>query len=242
MRTLIFILTSFITVSLAAQTPVMKSFATASGQKILLQFDYPELIKVSTWDKNEIQITGNVSINGGENDEAFEVTQSTSGNTLVVEGRVKDIKQLPHRFTIMKGKEKVTFKTREDFEKYRNEHGRDYTYTSQGVDIEITLEVKLPRNFETRIESTYGLVEIRDFTGPLIVACTYGGVDVAVQASTTGELIAETRYGQIYSNLDFSFSGSEFKDFHTQVVAKPGKGHRYSFESKYGNVYLRKSL
>jgi hypothetical protein len=56
-----------------------------------------------------------------------------------------------------------------------------------------------------------------------------------------GELNAETNYGQIYSNLDYKFSGREEEDFHTLVSAKLGNGPSYSFESKYGNVYLRKS-
>jgi hypothetical protein len=242
MRALIFILFTFITGSLAAQTPVAKSFATSSGQKILLRFDYPELIKVSTWEKNEISITGSVSINGGENDNAFELTQSVSGNTIVIENRIKNMKDLPHRITIKRGEEKVTFKSKQEFEKYAAEHGRDFDYTSQGVDMDIVLEIKVPRNVETKIEATYGMVEVRDFTGPLTVDATYGGVDVVVQTKSTGELIAETGYGQIYSNLDLNFSGGKFEDFHTQVSIKPGTGPRYSFESKYGNVYLRKPL
>jgi hypothetical protein len=242
MRTLIFILITFITGSLAAQTPVAKSFATSAGQKILLRFDYPEIINVSTWEKNEISITGKVSINGGENDDAFELTQSVSGNTIIVENQIKDLKHLPHRITIKNGEEKITFRTKQDFEKYAAEHGRNYDFTSHGVDIEITLEIKVPRNIETKIEATYGMVEIRDFTGPLTVDATYGGVDVVVQPKTTGELVAETGYGQIYSNLDLKFNEGKFEDFHTQVSIKPGTGPRYSFESKYGNVYLRKPL
>lgn len=242
MRSLIFILVTFIMGSLVAQTQVTKKFATSSGQKILFRFDYPELIKVITWEKNEISVTGKVSINGGGNDDAFELIQSLSGNTVIVESRIKDLKHLPHRFTIKRGEEKITFKTKDDFEKYKQEHGGDFKYTSQGVDIDITLEIKVPRNMETKIEATYGMVEIRDFTGPLTVDATYGGVDVVVQAKTTGELVAETGYGQIYSNLDLNFSGGEFEDFHTQVSLKPGIGPRYSFESKYGNVYLRKPL
>lgn len=242
MRILSFLILSLVTGTLAGQTPVTKSFATTSGQKIVIQFDYPELIKVSTWEKNEIAITGKVSINGGENDDAFEITQSLSGNTMVVEGRVKNIKQLPHRYTISRGEEKMTFKTLEDFERYKKEYGRDFNFTSTGVDIDITLEIKIPRNMETKIEAKYGIVEVRDFTGPLTVDATYGGVDVVVQTKTTGELIAGTGYGEIYSNLDVKFSGAESGDFHTQISVKPGTGPRYSFESKYGNVYLRKPL
>lgn len=242
MRALIFILINFITVSLVAQTPVMKSFATTAGQKISLQFDYPELIKVSTWDKNEILITGTVSINGGESDSAFEIVQSVSGNTMTIENKINRLKDLPHRITVKRGEETMTFKSKQEFEKYSQQNGRNFDYMTQGVDMDIVLEIKVPRNMETKIEATYGMVEIRNFTGPLTVNATYGGVDAAVQANTTGELIAETGYGQIYSNLDLKLNGSEFKDFHTKVIANPGNGPRYSYESKYGNVYLRKSL
>lgn len=242
MRTLFFIFIFFVTGNLTAQTPVAKSFATSAGQKILLRFDYPELIKVSTWEKNEISVTGRVNINGGENDDAFELNQSVSGNTIIVENHIKNLKQLPHRITIKRGEEKITFKSKQDFEKYSGKHGHDFEYTSNGVDIDITLEIKVPRNVETKIEATYGIVEIRDFTGPLTVDATYGGVDAVVQTKTTGELVAETGYGQIYSNLDLKFNEGRFEDFHTQVSSKPGTGPRYTFESKYGNVYLRKSL
>jgi hypothetical protein len=114
---------------------------------------------------------------------------------------------------------------------------------SWGADMDIKLEIKVPRNVETRIESVYGMVEISNFAGPLTVEATYGGVDVAVAERSTGEIVAETNYGEIYSNLEVKFSGepNRNKDFHTYVTAKPGSGPSYSFESKYGNVYLRKA-
>ena len=59
------ILICLFTGALAAQTPVNKTWPVAAAQKIFLRFDYPELIKISTWDKNEISITGSASINGG---------------------------------------------------------------------------------------------------------------------------------------------------------------------------------
>jgi len=242
MRTFIGIMMSLLTGVLVAQTPVNKSYPVSGGQKINFHFDYPELVKISTWDKNEISIEGVVSINGGENDDAFELTQSVSGNTISIENRIKGMKSLPQRITITRGSEKITFKSKEDYKKYRDEHGKDFNTTNFGVDIEIVLEIKVPKNMETKMESVYGMVEVKNFQGPLSVDATYGGVDVSVQEKTTGELIAETGYGQIYTNLDQKFTGTEFEDFHTMVSIKPGTGPRYSFESKYGNVYLRKSL
>ena len=140
-------------------------------------------------------------------------------------------------------RQKIIFKTKEDYKKYTDQHGKDYNCMSSGVDMDILLEIKVPRNMETRVESVYGMVEVRDFTGPLTVEATYGGVDAALTERSTGELNAETDFGQIYTNLELKFlsDGIQQRDFHTFVSAKPGSGPRYYFESKYGNVYLRKS-
>ena len=243
MKTRITIPFLLIALSAAAQTPISKSIVVQAGQKIAMHFDYPELIKVSTWDKNEISIQGTVSINGGENDDAFELQSSTSNNTIMVRNEIHNLKSLPQRITVTRDGQKMVFKTKADYKKYTDQHGKDYNVMSSGVDMDILMEIKVPRNLETRVESVYGMVEVRDFTGPLTVEATYGGVDAALTERSTGELIAETNYGQIYTNLELKFSGDgiQERDFHTFVSAKPGSGPRYSFESKYGNVYLRKS-
>ena len=243
MKTRITIPFLLIALSAAAQTPISKSIVVQAGQKIAMHFDYPELIKVSTWDKNEISIQGTVSINGGENDDAFELQSSTSNNTIMVRNEIHNLKSLPQRITVTRDGQKIVFKTKAGYKKYTDQHGKDYNVMSSGVDMDILMEIKVPRNLETRVESVYGMVEVRDFTGPLTVEATYGGVDAALTERSTGELIAETNYGQIYTNLELKFSGDgiQERDFHTFVSAKPGSGPRYSFESKYGNVYLRKS-
>ncbi|MBL7870051.1 MAG: hypothetical protein JNM78_00460 [Cyclobacteriaceae bacterium] len=242
MKAVISILLTCVTGVLLAQTPVNKTYPVMAGQKISFRFDYPELVKISTWDKNEISIVGSVSINQGESDDAFELLQSNSGNTIYIENKINNLKNLPKRITVNRGNEKLTFKSEEDFRKYCKETGSDFNVKSWGVDIDILLEIKVPRNVETKLECVYGLAEVKNFSGPLSVEATYGGIDVSVQEKSTGELTAETNYGQIYSNLDLKFTGSEFKDFHTVVSAKPGTGPKYSFESKYGNVYLRKVM
>ena len=227
-----------------AQTAINKSVAVQPGQIINMHFDYPDLIRVSTWDKNEISIQGTVRINGGENDEAFVLDTNTSGNAISITSEIKGVKNLPQRITVEHAGKKIVFKTKADFQKYCNEHGRDYNSFSTGVDMDIVLEIKVPHNIATRIESVYGIVEVNKFTGPLVVEATCGGVDVALQEKSIGELIAETNFGQIYSNLDIKLSGDNIheKDFNIYVSAKPGNGPRYSFESKYGNVYLRKAI
>ncbi len=225
-----------------AQTKLNKTIAVAAGQNVKMRFDYPKLVKVSTWDKNEISIQGSVSINEGENDDAFTIESSTTGTTVSIRNEIKNFESLPHRYTVTRAGQKMVFRNQAEWEKYQNEHGRGHTMMSNGVDLEIELEIKVPRNMETAIESVYGIVEIKDFIGPLKVLATYGGVDASVTEQATGELIAETNYGHIYSNLSVKFgeNDSRNEDFHTYVSVKPGTGPRYSFESTYGNVYLRK--
>lgn len=116
--------------------------------------------------------------------------------------------------------------------------------TSWGHDVDIVLDIKVPKGMATDIVSVYGIVELKDLqqSMELTATSTYGGVDAAINTTQVGELYATTDYGQIYSNLDIKFKGDGLvqRDFHTEVMARPGKGPKYSFESKYGNVYLRK--
>ena len=225
-----------------AQTALHETIAVRPGQTIDLHFDYPELITVTTWDKNEISIQGQVSINGGENDDAFKLVKETGGTAIRIAGTIEDIKQLPHRITVTRDGQKVIFRDKSEWQKYQAEHGKTFNSMSMGPDIEITLEIKVPRNTATQLTSVYGMVEVRDFAGPLTVDATYGGVDASLRERTIGELTAETSFGEIYSNLNTNFGGqSTHEAFHTFVSAKPGQGPRYNFESKYGNVYLRKA-
>src|SRR5687767_13991149 len=93
-----------------AQTPINKTIPVKTGQKISMRFDYPELIKVSTWDKNEVSVQGSVSINNGENDDAFELITSESGGTITIKNEIRNMKDIPHRITIRDGSEKIVFR------------------------------------------------------------------------------------------------------------------------------------
>ena len=225
-----------------AQTQINKSIAVSSGQSVLLHFDYPELVRVSTWDKNEVSIQGTVSINNGESDDAFELFTTSSGNTVSIRNEIKNLKNLPQRYTIVDGTQKITFKDRAELKKYQEQNGRQFDVMSCGVDMEIVLEIKVPRNVKTKVESIYGMVEVKEFSGPLDVESTYGGVDAALTERAIGTITAQTNYGEIYTNFDSKFGGDKTdRNFYTNVSAKPGSGPEYSFESKYGNVYIRKA-
>jgi hypothetical protein len=244
MKSIILLLCAGVGISCYSQTAINKSFPVNGAQKLDMHFDFPELIRVSSWDKNEIFIAGTVSINGGEHDDAFKLTSSVANGVLSIAGEIPNIKALPQRITVSRNGEKMVFKNKAEFNQYKKEHGDGFDMVNWSNDVEITLDIKVPKDLATCVKSTYGIVELKDLdqTKPLIAESTYGGVDAALNATMVGELFATTDYGEIYTNLDIKFSGEGLKqkDFHTEIMARPGKGTKYSFESKYGNVYLRK--
>lgn len=240
MRTVLTLAVSLVFGLTAAQTTINKSFSTDKNQKISLKFDYPELIKISTWDKPEVQILGTVNINENESNEAFQIKESKEGNSLVIEGKIAEMKNIPHRIKVEKDNKKLIFKTREEYQKYCKENNVTFNSMTDGVDVDIKLEIKVPRSVMTQIESQYGLVEVKDFGGTINVTAIYGGIDATVLDKNVGKLSAETHFGQIYSNLDTKFTGKDSDDFRTLVTATFGNGPQYNLESKYGNIYLRK--
>jgi len=167
---------------------------------------------------------------------------TSTGNIVEVDGKIHGMKSLPHRVTVWHKGTKMTFKSEAEFKQYRRENGLEFNMMNNGPDIDIFIEIKVPKNVFTKVHSEYGTIEIKNFLGPLQAESTYGAVDAALVEKSIGELKAETNYGDIYTNFDSKFSGGEVGDFHTVVSAKPGSGSSYSFESKYGNVYLRKAM
>lgn len=247
MKLKLMILILALTVPGFAQTKVDKTVPIKSSQKLVLNFDYPE-VKVQTWDKNEVSITGTVSINHGEHDSAFELEISSSASDITITSLLRNKEAIPKRIVIKKGDQEFFFKTDNfrspEVQKFLEENGHDYSYQSHGIIQEIKLTVFVPQNIETVVYSKYGIVEVSGFDGPLAVDSKYGGIDASILAASTGQLTARTQYGEILSNLDTRFdqppAGEKGDKRWTEISAKLGKGPRYDFESKYGNVYLRK--
>lgn len=240
----ILILLVFVATGVVAQTTINKTIPVKAGQQLRLNFDYPDMVRLSTWDKNEISIQGKVSINGGESDDAFVLDIDAGGTTIYIKNEIRNMDDIPHRITIVRDGVKTVFKNEAEWKKYKKENGKgNFQMMNNGVDMDIELDIKVPVNMQTAAISVYGMVEVREFKAPLRVESTYGGVDAALTESAIGELIAETNYGHIYSDLNVKFDNDRYRDedFHMYVSAKPGNGPSYRFESPYGNVYLRKA-
>jgi hypothetical protein len=238
----------FLCPALVAQRNMEKKVAIQNNQILKLEFDYPEIIKVYTSPTNELLIKGRVSINRGENDDAFELNATTTGNEVKVASFIRDKDKLPKRTVLKVGDQEYYFKTDNhnspELQKFIEEHGGNYAYINSGVITDIKLEVYVPKGITTIIDAKYGLVEVLSCEAPLTIVAQYGGVDFTVPVKGVSELSARTRYGEILTNLAEKPTTSEFGKGHdnwTNVVFKLGQGNKVEVESKYGKVYVRKS-
>jgi hypothetical protein len=242
MKTILTVLCCTLLCLAQAQQTITKSYPVKAGQQLNLSFDYPKIVKLSTWDKNEVSITASVSINNGDNNDAFQLIESSEGGTLTIKNSIKDMDKLPKRYTVMKDGKKTVFTSKEAYKEFTADQ-KGAKYYSEGVEIEIKLDIKVPENLaNTFVKSTYGIVELVDFNGQLKADATYGGIDASINEANTGKLSVTTHYGQIYTNLKSNITEKEEKDFYTSITMAPGKGPAYSLKSTYGNLYIRKSV
>lgn len=220
-----------------AQTTISQSYPVKLGQKINFRFDYP-VVKISTWDKNEVTVTGKVSINGGDNDSSFELEQKSENGSIEISSHIKGMDKLPHRYTIMRNGQKTIYKTKEEYTEARK--ASSVQYSSEGVDIDIVLDIKVPAQCKTVINAMYGMVEVANFSGTLTVDDIYGGIDATLNTAHVGKLQVTTQYGAIYSNLDLKITEHMQRDFFNSITTEQGTGPAYIFTSAYGKIYLRK--
>ena len=224
-------------ISVFAQTIINKLYPAQAGQQIKLKFDYP-VVKVSTWEKNQVSVIAHVSINDGENDSAFVLDEQLTNDVIVISDHIKDFDKLPRRYTIVRNGKKTIYKSRPEYLEASKEGGVEKSY--EGLDMEIVLEIKVPEHSITDIKATYGIVDLTAFNAPVTIDATYGGIDASITPERTGKLKVTTSYGEILTNLDLHLTEHTDRDFFHSITAEPGKGPSYQLTSDYGKIYLRK--
>jgi hypothetical protein len=237
----------FLCPSVWGQRIIEERIALQKNHSIIMDFDFPELIKVYSSPTDELVIKGKISINRGEHDDAFELLVNKGPDKVQVTSRLKNKDKIPGRIVITRSDKEYYFKTDNyndpAVKKFIDEDGGEYSYMNTGIIQEIELEVYIPKKTSTVIQAKYGMVEVVSCDFPLSIVATYAGADVTVPSQGIAQLSARTRYGEILTNLtqkpdvDKSNTGH---DHWTEVTFNLGTGSVINVESKYGKVYLRK--
>ncbi|WP_157716308.1 hypothetical protein [Roseivirga echinicomitans] len=241
---LILIMLMLFSVCAFAQKQIDQTFDASSVKNIDLFFKYPELVKIKVWDKNEVNIKGQVEIHNGEFDDDFELSSKVSGGKLMIESNIKNIDNYKS-YQVYTDKDEDGESRSVTISKNGTtiSTGKSGRYTN-GINISIVLEVTVPRSMAVVLDARYGLVEVLQSPKQLDVEARYGGVDVQVDETESLDLEARTQWGQIFSNLETKVKIDEDEGLGKWMKAhasiKSG-GQRLKVESQYGHVYLRKN-
>jgi hypothetical protein len=222
---------------LFAQRIIEKTYKTSKDQPVLLQLGYPNL-KVNSWDKDEIYIKATVNISNNKYNDRFELRSETIAGELHILDSV-DLKNIEPQYYVEVNGIKKHFDTKADFEAYRAAHKNEKMSAYSSTDVHIEIEVMLPVKDYITIQSKFGLVEVKNYTGPLTIRTEFGKIDARLKETGVGKIKLTNHYGKIYSDFDLKPVEKEDKNFYTSITAIPGKGPAYELSSKFGNIYLR---
>ncbi len=242
MKTTILILFNLLfVVSVSLGQEVRKeTFQVKNASRINLDFKYPELVKLETWDKNEVEIIAELQIDGGESNDDFKLESHIKGGELTISSYLKNVGK--HRDVNIyindddNDGETVTIS--------RNGKKLVIGDSNNGLQVSIVLKVKMPKHIELNIDSQFGMVEVIDIPKSLFVKAKFGGADIAMSENSINSLRASTSWGQIYSNLsdNVKIGGNDMLGKEMIAELSNGRGGKsVKVNTEFGNVFLRKS-
>lgn len=231
-----------------AQITVEKSLTVGSGQAIEMDFTYAKTVRIYGGTNDEIHAKAHVRINNGANNDAYELELVKEGSTVRLTSGIRDYRELPQKITIRYDGVDYFFDTDDwqdsKIQEFLTEKGKEnVSWNSKGVQTEIEVEVTIPLNSSIFVKAKFGMVEITNFAGEMIVDAKHGGIDLSVPGSTNNRFEFHTSFGEIYTDLPFAISPKESKGFKMDIDASlnGGEGSLIQLTSAHGNIYLRQS-
>lgn len=199
-RTVLMLLCCLAMTTISAQKVIEKNIKPSSDA-IEVEFKFAEDINVKTWDKNEVYLKAEVSINDGEYDEYFDIEIDNNSAALRIDSTYGDL-----------------FKKQQNWRK--NKDGDD-NCNCCSTDIDAIITLYVPKTARLRVKSissnvsseTYqgnlnidiisGDINIKDYKGDLTLKTISGDIDIKVEKT---KVKAQTVTGTIYADNELNFN------------------------------------
>jgi hypothetical protein len=220
---------------LFGQKIVEETYQLPQSNRVSMNLKFADSIRVTSWERDEIQLKAVIIINNGKLNEAFTMKVDKSGNELEI---ITDFDK-----NLMKQGRA------EDCDGYISKNGNTYT-TKKSVSwnngnmicSDIYFEIKVPNKVDFRLETISGNIEIRDFAGKLFAKTISGFVDLTWKASKGADLEMKTITGDVFSNHEVALENKKKNPIVGYELRGKinGGGIPIHLESISGDVYLRK--
>lgn len=224
-----------VAIQLNAQKVIEKEITT-SADRINIEFKFAEDIVIKTWDKSNVYLKAEVSINDGEFDDYFDLKIDNSSSVLDIESSYGDL-----------------------FKKWNKERGSNKKNNwgpCNNLDMESNYTLYIPKNISLRIKSISGNVvsenyqgeleidiisgniDIKKYGGELTLKTISGDIDINISQS---KLLAETITGLIYSDKEMEFDQGKNRVVGSKVTGTFGNiKSNLHLKTISGNIFLRK--
>lgn len=229
-KSIIIVFAIFFGMQLQAQRAVEKTENVGNNQEISVDFKFANDIRVEQWNKNEVLVKAQVTIDDGEGDSYFSLKSDRSSNQV---------------------------KIYSDFGGYFKKKSRENSWGNNNNTTEIDYVVYVPNNATIRLKSISGSVEadsfkgsmstdlisgnvtIKQYQGEMTLKTVSGDLDVTMNKARVD---ARTVTGTIYSDLDIDQSGrSDRSHGGNKVIGKVNNGDvLLVLKTVSGNIYMRK--
>ena len=230
------LLALFIVFSINAQRNIEKTVSISKNQELFVNFKFASTIKIEQWNKNEVFVKAEVTIDDGKGNGYFSIKSSKRNNNIKLVSDFGDY--------------------------YKNRNKQRNVYFSKDCcnsKTEIIYTLYIPKGTKVTIKSISGSVMADEFTGTLVTDLISGDVTLKKHSGelqlktisgnldvviTNATLRAKTLTGTIYSNLEIDLDSNTSKNNSgynkiNGIINKGGKN--VTFETISGNIYLRKT-
>lgn len=221
-------LTLLCTISLA-QTEVFEKTVSFGNKRVDIDAELVDKITVSNGNQDEVSVKVTYSINDGQLNDLLEISldESTSRIRLEVEFDEKNLDI-------------------DGFYDCDGEHSINWGRNGKRnrICMDVSVEVKLPKDAELDIESVIGDLFIEGFYKELYAKTVTGDIELEWPEDQGAEVEIKTVNGGIFTNHDFLMSkdkGLPLISAH-EISANLGKGGKHvSLETVTSDIYFRRS-
>lgn len=231
MKTFSLLLGALLVINTAfSQKIIEKKIPFSAKQTVNLNLKFGDSIQVRYWDKSEVSIRIEATINSGHLNDALTVESSSSAEEIV-------FKTDFDKEMMKQGKAEDCPGSKSTWRTERN--GNDYYVCSK-----INYQVYLPKQAKLKLETINGNIDIKGASSPVFAKTISGYVDFSWPTTQGVNLAMKTITGEVYTDLNIDFKSKNQKNPIVGYLLEGtvnGGGPEVRLESISNNLYVRKN-
>lgn len=224
-RIIFFLLLVGTSIALPAQKAIEKKLGLTAGQTLQLDLKYAQEIKITAWDKAEVQLKALVMLNNNEGNDAWELKTKESADAITLSSEIdkEAMKKLWNK-------------------RYEKDDKGNWRYGEGNWESRITYEIFVPKNAKLNVNTYSGDIHLIGLTGEIFAKSLSGFVDMNWDTSKAASVTLKSISGEVYSDLNVDFYNRKKNPYVGYALKGKFKGGGTSLhlESISNNVYLRK--